>query len=207
MFQIGDEHDQWVIDTREYNLNLIKDILESDKILKIQHNIKYDYKVLKNYFKIEMNSVWDTLVAEQIIDCGYTRAKGYYSLQSTHQRYYNTDPYGDQLSLFDPFIPKNKRNEISKKANEPFTLEEIFYGATDIITATKVFKAQHKIVESRKQLDLMKLENDFALVLGDCELNGMPINEDRWRELAKWSQERSEEELEKLRTLHPEIAN
>lgn len=207
MFQIGDRHDQWIIDVRDYDITPIRSILESNNILKIGHNIKYDYKVLSNDRSITLENVWDTLVCEQILDNGNPREKGYYTLQSTHQRYYDSDPYSDQLSLFDPFIPKSKRNEISKKDTEPFDEAEIFYGATDIITAFKVYEKQFQLIQENNQVELMNLENEFTLVLGDCEINGMPINERRWVALAEWSSQKSSEELDILKKLHPEVTN
>lgn len=207
MFQIGDKYDQWIIDTRDYPLGSIKNILEDKTILKIQHNIKYDYKVLKIYNNITMESVWDTMVIEYVLTIGKEAPKGFYSLQNTHRRYYDSDPYSDQLSLFDPFIPKNKRLEISKIDDRPFTEAEIFYGATDIITAFKVYEKQSQLIRENRQEELAKLENEFALVLGDCELNGMPINRERWIELAQWSSNKLEELLFQLNKLHPNVLN
>ena len=53
----------------------------------------------------------------------------------------------------------------------------------------------------------MNLENEFVLVLGDCELNGIPINQQKWCDLAVWSSNKADEELANLRTLYPEITN
>lgn len=53
----------------------------------------------------------------------------------------------------------------------------------------------------------MNLENEFVLVLGDCELNGIPINKQKWCDLAIWSSNKADEELANLRTLYPDITN
>ena len=47
MFQIGDDIDQFVLDTRVISIIAFKDILESKTITKILHNAKFDYKFIK----------------------------------------------------------------------------------------------------------------------------------------------------------------
>ena len=47
MFQIGDENNQYVIDTRHISIEPLRQILESKKIIKIFHNAKFDYKFIK----------------------------------------------------------------------------------------------------------------------------------------------------------------
>ena len=206
MFQIGDKETQWVIDTRDINIILLKHYLESKNLLKIGHNIKYDYKVLLNY-NITLENVWDTMVVEQVLTNSGNREKGYYSLEQTHYRYYDVNPYGDQLSLFDPYIPKSERNKISKKEEEPFEESEIYYGATDIITCYKIYDKQSSIIELEDMYELAELENEFTLVLGDCEYNGIPLNKERWVELAEWTNAKQSELLTELNNAYPDVKN
>ena len=46
MFQIGDENQQFVIDTRGIRIEHLRDVLESKDIIKIFHNAKFDYKFI-----------------------------------------------------------------------------------------------------------------------------------------------------------------
>ena len=57
MFQIGDEHQQFVIDTRFIDISPLKNILESPAITKIFHNAKFDYKFIKKWSGIECDGV------------------------------------------------------------------------------------------------------------------------------------------------------
>jgi DNA polymerase I-like protein with 3'-5' exonuclease and polymerase domains len=172
--------------------------------LKVGHNISYDYKVLKVTNDIVLDKVHDTMVSEYVLNTGRTTAKGFYSLEKTHIRYFNTNPYGDQLSFFDPYIPKSTR---SKFGDEPFSDAEIFYGATDIITTDKVYGAQLTSLIDNDLLRVAKLENKFVLCLGDMELEGMPIDVDRWLELDEWSKDKKDEALTKLSSEFPEVKN
>lgn len=207
MFQLGDEKDQWIIDCRDYSIEPLRKYLENPKILKVGHNIKFDYKVVKVCTNIIMANVFDTMIGEYILSTGINREKGYYSLENTYVRYFNSNPYGNQLSLFDPFTPKSKRNEISKKTIEDFTYAEIFYGKTDVVSTSQVFEKQILRLLEEKLEEVAELENRFVLVLADMEINGMPINTARWLELASWSQQKLIETEESLSNQYPEVLN
>ena len=49
MFQIGDEENQFIIDTRHVSIAPLKYVLEDKNIIKIFHNAKFDYKFIKRY--------------------------------------------------------------------------------------------------------------------------------------------------------------
>lgn len=166
------------------------------------HNAKYDYQVLKLEKDYELKRVYDTMLGEYVLNTGLSREKGFYSLEDTYLRYFDENPYGNQLSLFDPWIPKSTRSSI-----EEITKELAFYGCTDIITTYKVWEAQTERIKEEKLERVMKLENKFVLVLGDMEVNGMPIDVDRWLELDEWAGARLEEAELKLRELYPEVEN
>ena len=180
--------------------------LESDKVIKVGHHIRYDYKVLKG-MDIVMENVWCTMLGEYILSNGYRRPKGYYSLEKTYERYYNENPYGEQLSLFRPYVPKKTRVEISKKKDDPFSLPEVSYGALDIETAISVYYRQRKELELNDLVDVALFENKYLLALGDMEFRGMPLNIKRWLELAAWSRGKLEPLLSRLQELHPEVEN
>lgn len=82
-----------------------------------------------------------------------------------------------------------------------------FYSCTDIITTYKTWEVQLARIKEEKLERVVKLENKFVLVLGDMEINGMPIDVDRWLELDEWAGARLEEAELKLRELYPEVEN
>ena len=57
MFQIGDEHAQFVIDTRIVSIEPLRALLESRDIIKIFHNAKFDYKFIKKWASSSRTSV------------------------------------------------------------------------------------------------------------------------------------------------------
>lgn len=173
MVQIGDKFDQFIIDTRKVDISKLKPYLEGTK-LKIGHNIKYDYCVLFTSFGITLENVYDTMIVDQLL---YNGLDYEFSLEKTLLRHTGLNPYSDQLSLFDPFIPKSTRT----KFDNPFTYAQIFYGATDIISTARVYEKQLSLIQEME--NLVNLENEFVLVAGDIELNGLPINVDKWLDL------------------------
>jgi DNA polymerase-1 len=130
---------------------------------------------------------------------------GFYSLDKTVQRRLHIDPYGNQLSLFDPFIPKHLRNTIGKEGN--FSAAEIHYGATDIRCAYQLYEVQQDLLTEQELHKVAKLENAFVLVAGDMEYNGMPLDIDRWLDLSEWAKDKAAEYENLLKRDYSEIDN
>jgi len=204
MLQLGDGYNQWAIDVREIDISELYDHLTS-KIVKVGHNIKFDYQVIKNCFGIELGNVYDTMLVEQLIINGKKTKKGYYTLENITTKYEVFNPYGNQLSLFDPCTPKSTRTNVGKSGN--FTKEEITYGCLDIESAFRCYKHQQKLIEQLKLKKVVDLENNFVLVLDDMELNGMPLDVDRWMELDEWARIKLEAQYDKLHAEFPEVEN
>jgi ribonuclease D len=70
MLQIGDRDLQFVIDVRYVDISVLTPILESEHILKIFQNVKFDYKFILNE-GIVLENVYDTMLVEKILYCGY----------------------------------------------------------------------------------------------------------------------------------------
>lgn len=205
MFQIGNKVDQYVIDTRTHSLLPIAKILQDPKILKVGHNIKFDYKVLKTNFGIVLENVFDTMIAEYLLSAALPTSKGYYSLEQTHLRYTGYNPYGEQLELFRPYIPKKTRNFMGSEGN--FTEGEVAYGVSDIQALCRLLPHQIEKLYFYDMKPIMDIENEFVLTLGDMELAGMPINIDRWIELDEWAQLKMQEQLNILNIEISEVLN
>ena len=67
MLQFGTpKSTQIVIDTRDYPIELFREILEDTSKTFVGHNIKFDYNMLKAY-RVLLPKVYDTMVVEKII--------------------------------------------------------------------------------------------------------------------------------------------
>ena len=70
MFQIGDNEDQFVIDTRIVSIEPLRNLLEAKTITKIFHNAKFDYKFIKRWANISCEGIYDTFLTERVLNCG-----------------------------------------------------------------------------------------------------------------------------------------
>ena len=70
MFQIGDQSNQFVIDTRHVSIEPLRSVLEDTNVQKIFHNVKFDYKFIKKWSNITCQGVWDTFLVEVVLNCG-----------------------------------------------------------------------------------------------------------------------------------------
>ena len=87
MFQIGDENNQYVIDTRVVDIEPLRHILEHRDIVKIFHNAKFDYKFIKRWANIECEGIYDTFLTERVLNCGRDGVK--YGLKDVCKKYLN----------------------------------------------------------------------------------------------------------------------
>lgn len=175
MFQIGTKDVQYVIDTRYIGIEPLIPILENPNIVKIFHNIKFDYKFLKAQWGVDIKNPYDTMLAEGVINCG--KLKVGYSLNALTQRY-----LGKELN-------KEVRNKFVGLDGKPFNTEQILYGAEDVEHLLDIRTLQLVKV---KELDLEKvlhLENNAALAFADIEYNGLCFDSEAWLAIADDTEE------------------
>jgi DNA polymerase-1 len=169
MLQIGDHLTQFVIDTRYIDISPLRNILESSDIVKILHNVKFDYKFLLQY-NIRLNNVWDTMLTSQVIHCGKDIS---HSLANVLSRELNIE------------MDKSVRANFISKGSAEFTESEIVYGAKDIEYLIHLFHNQSDACERLDLRATAMLENEAALAYGDIEYNGIGLDKDNWLKLAK----------------------
>jgi len=169
MLQIGDDEMQFVIDTRYVDLKPLTLILEEPSILKILHNVKFDYKFLMKH-NIRLNNVWDTMLTSQVIHCGKQLS---HSLVNVLERELNIT------------MDKTVRSNFITKGSDEFTESEIVYGAKDVEYLVQLYNNQIVKAQSLDLMNTVKLENNAALAYADIEYNGIGLHRDNWCKLAK----------------------
>lgn len=162
--QLGDSENQWVIDVRTTNILLFKELLESKEV--VLHNSKFDYKFLK-HAGINLNKIYDTMLAECIIYCGYE--KWGYGLAQLTKRYLNIE------------LDKTTRGEFFKiEQGKPFTDKQIEYAALDVAYLHKIQAMQMEKIIKYDLEYCLKLECEVVKALADIEYNGMYLNAEKW---------------------------
>ncbi len=175
MLQIGDLENQFVIDTRVISPVFLKDILESNEILKVGHNLKFEGKHIFCNYKIVLNNVWDTMICERILYNGLELSN---SLQSLMKRYFNVvsvndvelfsendkiEEEVDEISLIDyketVYVDKSVRLQFINIEDTPFTVE--FWGNSN--TCKKILKSTDMWldVDRFEENELKQLQNEL----------------------------------------------
>jgi DNA polymerase-1 len=171
MFQIGDEHTQFVIDTRHISIEPLREVLESHQITKIFHNAKFDYKFIKRWAGIEVNKIYDTYLSERVLHCG--KLNWGYSLSKCCERYAGVR------------LDKEERNKFVGLQGQPFTIKQITYGANDVVYLIQIWERQHALLDDTDLLQVANLENEAVIVFSEIEYEGLEVDKDKWVELAK----------------------
>lgn len=158
-------------------LGYLVDLINNQLVQKvvIGHNIKFDLKFLKVHTGKLFTNVYDTMLAEGLIEKGLT--KEYRPLKYVVQKYLD--------------IPLDKSSQTSFIEDESgiFTDEQLEYAAKDVEYLSTIRTKQYEILLSQKQLDTLELETSVIPVFSEIELNGVRINQDKWLSLLGPAQE------------------
>jgi DNA polymerase-1 len=203
MLQIGTGEDQFIFDMRNIPAERFRGLLEDSFRIFIGHNIKFDYNVLKTR-KILLKRVYDTMVADQVIynglyDMVYIRKNHRFSLAGVYKHYFHED------------IDKQTRQQFHSLQQEPFTFQQVKYGALDVVYPFKIKVEQQKLIDKYDLNSCIHLENRVVLALGDIEYNGFHLNSKKWLEINEAYKLRVLETARKLDDLilsqNPKVAN
>lgn len=184
MFQIGDKDRQYVIDTREVSIEPLKEVLQSNSIVKVLHNAKFDYKFIKKWAGISMEEMYDTFLAERVINCG--KQDYGYSLSRCVERY-----IGHTLD-------KETRNKFIGLKGQPFTVDQITYGANDVVYLLDIRDKQLAKIHSLELQQVARLENAVVKVFAEIEYEGLDIDKDKWTAMAEDNVKLAHEQAIKL---------
>ena len=169
MFQIGDEIDQFVIDTRVVDIEPLRNILENRDIVKIFHNAKFDYKFIKRWANIECEGIYDTFLTERVINCGKDGVR--YGLKDVCKKYLNVE------------LNKEVRNQFIGLTGQPFREDQIVYGAKDVEYLIGVRQHQLPLIDRFKLNNVVDLENQVVTAFADIEYNGLDLDTEKWKEI------------------------
>ena len=168
LLQIGTEKKAYVFNA-SLDLAQLKLLLEDPKILKILQNGKFDYAALKATKKIELNNIYDTMIAERIITTGIRREN---SLGAIAKKYLD-------ISLDKDYESYNWE-EVGRTGR--VTQRHLKYAALDVLTLFPIFKKQFEILKKEDLLKVSKLEFQLISVVAEMELRGSKIDIKKWHE-------------------------
>tara|TARA_R110002012_G_scaffold223882_1_gene395885 strand:+ start:204 stop:2057 length:1854 start_codon:yes stop_codon:yes gene_type:complete len=168
LLQISTKENNYIFDCTSVDISILNKMFLSDKVTKIFHNVKFDYKFLRAN-NLNTENVYDTMLADQVIHCGKKSIK--YSLDALLDRY------------FEIFIDKSTRSSfITHKPGNPYTKQQLRYAFTDTEFLLQIVEKQQELINEYDLNEVVKLENQAALAFADIEYNGIYLNKTKWEE-------------------------
>ena len=162
----------------------LREILSDPSKIKVAHNAKFDAKWVRHHLGAELNGIFDTFLASQLIAAGDSERR--HSLADVAQFFTATE--------------LDKSEQVSDWGGE-LTQSQIEYAARD---AQVMIPLREQMVERLRNDDLLRaaqLEFDCILPIAEMELNGFYLDESRWREQldrVKLAQAKAADELQDL---------
>jgi len=156
----------FVINTKS-RLKQLKPILENSKIKKYGHNLKFDWRVLKNQ-NIELAGLaFDTMIASYLLNPG----NGQHSLDSLTF----TELGFEKISKMNLADSQPEQLTIDFKSLDPEKLS--LYSCEDADFTNRLVKILGKRIKQEGLEDLFnKIELPLIIVLGQMENNGIKVN-------------------------------
>lgn len=174
MVQVGTDTISYIFDARKIDLNKfekLKNLLEDTSILKLLQNAKFDYTMLKVHYGMEIRNIYDTMLADAVLSSGYGRSV---SLLAIVRRRLDLD------------LDKGIRKSFERlNKYSVFSDEQLSYAAVDTLILFPLFEKQWPLLKKEGLIKIAKLEFAVTGVVGDMEINGIYIDQKRWRQIIK----------------------
>jgi ribonuclease D len=165
---IGRPEEQYVIDTRKVSIEPLRPFFESEEHKKIGHNLKFDYKMFKGSFGIDVETMRCTYLASRIYDNG---------------RRFNGHGLEDVLHrVLGVTIDKAlQKSFIGHKGD--FTGDQIRYAATDVTHLLPLAQKFSSMIQADNLQNVWLLECAVMPCFGDMEFAGVHFDVKGWQKV------------------------
>ncbi len=162
---------------------ILKKYLEDSPIAIIGHNIKYDYKVMKN-FGIELkNIIFDTMIAAWL----YESDAPSYKMDALSLKYLNY-----LCVSFSEVVEKGKLFSDVEKA------EAVAYAAEDSDITFRLYKFYSKVLDKNIKQVMNEIELPLITILANMEFEGICVSIEKLNELSVIFGQRIDENLKEI---------
>ncbi|MFW2135862.1 DNA polymerase I [Chryseobacterium sp. TY4] len=168
-------------------VEIFRPFFEDEKVLKIAHNLKYDFKVLKNYNIEVKGPMYDTMIAHYLLN-----PDGRHGMDYLSEMYLNYTPIPIEI-----LIGKKGKNQLTLRG---VSLEEqTAYAAEDADITFQLYQlfAPQLIKENLEEV-FNNIEMPLMLVLAKMELIGVKLD-------SEWLKKESGDLENDLRNLETKI--
>lgn len=183
LIQIGDRDDQFVIDSRAVNPEPLRPFFESDDYYKYGHNLKFDYKMMKTSFGIDVERLRCSYLSEKVLTIG-KKFKGF-GLKDLMKIYLDKDMDKSQQKSF-------------VGHTGAFSESQIQYAAADVADLIDLHRKINDLVFKDSLERTTFLECEAIPVFGDMEVHGLLLDKDKWQKIIDSNAQKAAETLEEL---------
>ncbi len=168
-------------------LEIFRPFFEKNEIIKIAHNLKFDYKILKQYGIEVQGAVFDTMIAHYLLN-----PDGRHSMDYLSEMYLNYKP----ISI-ESLIGKKGKNQGTLRSIS--VEEQTKYAAEDADITWQLYEIFAPQLKKENLENLFyKVEMPLMKVLAKMELEGISLDKD-------WLQQESKDLENDLRNLETKI--
>lgn len=149
-------------------------------------NLKFDYQFLVAHFGVQLDLVYDTMLAEQVL-FGAKQEQGRtgFSLRDIAARYHLTVSK-EERSWFENL------DQRPEEWQAPFPDEQLRYMVQDIEVPYRIAEKQQDLLEQHHLQAIAELEHLCLPALAAIELHGVLIDQERWRQVLQRKEIRRE---------------
>ncbi len=183
LVQISREDKSFVFDTRSVNLKKMpeyKSLMENQNIIKLLHNSSFDYKYLKIHTGVEIKNIYDTMLAEGVLNAGLNLG---YGLKDVSDRRIKPGILNKEL----------QKSFIKLSSGARIGVEQIRYAASDTLILFPIFRQQINDLKKENLQKIAKLEFAVSPVVAEMEMKGVFIDTKKWREIIRKLGERRDQ--------------
>lgn len=195
LVQLSDGRSTQVVDLRYFGSNgdlkqtpalqPLRDLLTDETKIKIAHNAKFDAKWVRHHLGSELNGIFDSYIASQLIAAGDPERR--HSLADAAQVF-----LGSEL---------DKSMQVSDWGADELSHAQIEYAARDAAIMRQLRDEMAVRLNSDDLNRVAKLEFECLMPIAEMELNGVHLDESRWREQlekVRSEQAKTADELQEL---------
>lgn len=187
LIQVELDGTEYLLDVLHCNsVGYFLSLLNSCNKTLVGFNLKFDLRFIKHKFDLLLTNIYDLFLAEVIANNGLTGGSDRYpSLKFIANKYLSLEiDKAVRASFYEGDHP------------ELLTEEKLLYAAGDVTNLVRLRTELQKILINQKQEAVISLENRLLPVVVMMELQGITLDADEWRQLARDAESRRSE-LEK----------
>jgi len=146
------------------SLEPLRDLIKARKPLKIVHNAKFDSKWIYHCLGVELNGLFDTCLADQLLWFG------------------DNDKRHKLADVASYFLGVNldKKEQSSDWSISELSDSQLKYAALDALTVWQLYEKINKSLEEKKLEDVAEIEFKCILPITVMELNGFYLDSATW---------------------------